>query len=187
MPPDAELGPRLVAQEGRLRLLLVHLTSPALRRRAALDDLAQEVWLRVLAAPERVPPPGDDERELAGYLRLVARHVVVDVARAARAQKRDAHVVPLATSTWSRTGLGAGPADATAGPLTRLARAEDAERLAAAFERLSPDHRRVLGLRRLEGLSAAEAGRRLGRSEKAVHSLYRRALEAWGAALDDPA
>jgi DNA-directed RNA polymerase specialized sigma24 family protein len=37
----------------------------------------------------------------------------------------------------------------------------------------------VIGLRQLEGLTAAEAGLRLGRSEVAVHSLYRRALEAW--------
>ena len=43
----------------------------------------------------------------------------------------------------------------------------------------TPDHRRVIGLRQFEGLSAAEVGQRLGRSESAVHSLYRRGLEAW--------
>jgi len=39
----------------------------------------------------------------------------------------------------------------------------------------------VIGLRQFEGLSAAAAGRRMGRSEAAVHSLYRRALLAWEA------
>jgi DNA-directed RNA polymerase specialized sigma24 family protein len=60
-----------------------------------------------------------------------------------------------------------------------VALGEETARLVAAYERLAPDHRRVLGLRRFEGLDAREAGRRMGRSEAAVHSLYRRALLAW--------
>ena len=179
-----ELGHRLAGLEGRLRLLLLHLASPALRRRVQVEDLVQEVFLRALATPERLPAESAGETELFRYLRTIARHTVIDVVRAARAAKRDGPTVPLARSGWSRTGLGASRvADDTAGPLTRLEGAEESERLRAAFDRLSPDHRRVLGLRKFEGLSAAEAGLRLGRSEKAVHSLYRRALEAWEAAL----
>ena len=53
-----------------------------------------------------------------------------------------------------------------------------------AYHALAPDHRRVLGLRQFEGLSAAETGARMGRSEAAVHSLYRRALVAWEAAAE---
>lgn len=51
---------------------------------------------------------------------------------------------------------------------------------AARSVRLEP--RRMLGLRRFEGLSAAETAARMGRSEAAVHSLFRRALGAWEAA-----
>ena len=65
------------------------------------------------------------------------------------------------------------------GPATHLAGAEAGDRLADAFARLSAEHRRVIGLRQLEGLSAAGAAARMGRSEGAVHSLYRRALAAW--------
>ena len=61
---------------------------------------------------------------------------------------------------------------------------DDAARVTRAFESLSPAHRRVLGLRQFEGLSAREAAARTGSTEKAVHSLYRRALEAWERALE---
>lgn len=179
-----DLGKRLADLDGRLRLLLLHLSSPGLRRRVQVEDLLQEVYLRALAGAGRLPAKSPGEVELLRYLRTIARHVVVDVVRAARAAKRDGRVVSLSRSDWSRAGVGVEEfADDTAGPLTRLEGAEESERLRMAFERLSPDHRRVLGLRKFEGLSAAEAGARLGRSEKAVHSLYRRALEAWEAAL----
>ena len=51
--------------------------------------------------------------------------------------------------------------------------------LERAFLELDPEHRRVIGARQFEGLSAAETARRMARSETAVHSLYRRALLAW--------
>jgi len=38
-------------------------------------------------------------------------------------------------------------------------------------------------LRRFEGHSAAEAAARMGRTETAVHSLFRRALAAWAEAV----
>jgi DNA-directed RNA polymerase specialized sigma24 family protein len=62
-------------------------------------------------------------------------------------------------------------------------RGETSQELLRAFLRLTPEHRRVIGLRQLEGLPAAQAARRLGRSETAVHSLFRRALQAWSEEL----
>ena len=178
------LGRRLANQEGRLRLLLLHLSGRAVRCRVDAEDLVQEVFLRALATPERIPGPSEGESELFRYLRTIARHTVIDVVRAARAQKRDGREEPLVRSDWSRTGLGASRlADPGPGPLTRLAGGETAEEVARAFDRLAPEHRRVLGLRKFEGLTASEAGGRMGRGEKAIHSLYRRALEAWEAEL----
>lgn len=177
--PD-QLGTRLGGLEGRLRLLLLHLAGPALRARVEIEDLLQEVYLRALAAQDRIPGPSDGEQELLRYLRVLARHTVIDVARAARAQKRDRREQRLDRSAWSRTRLGQlDPSDHGPGPRTHLEVAETSERLARAFDALTPEHRRVLGLRKFEGLSASEAANRMGRSEKAVHSLYRRALEAW--------
>ncbi len=76
-------------------------------------------------------------------------------------------------------------ADLVQGTMLRLLRSDataargSAEAWLAAFGTLTPEHRRVLGLRRFEGLSAAETAARMGRSETAVHSLFRRALVAW--------
>lgn len=184
---DSTLGQRLAGLQGPLRLLLLHLSGPAVRARVEVDDLLQEIWLRALARPAELPGPSEGELELLRYLRRIARNTVIDVVRAARAAKRDGVEVRLARSTWSRTQLaGIDPSDPGPGPRTHIEGAEAAERVTRAFESLSPSHRRVLGLRQFEGLSAREAATRMGTSEKAVHSLYRRALEAWERALDAP-
>jgi len=201
---ESDPGARLVACERGLRLLLAHLAGRAVRARVELDDLVQEVYLRALARPEALPPAEpvadgqDGPRGTAGdanpapdpalqrYLRRIARNAVVDVARAIRRAKRDGNERPLERSSWSRSGPAAGLATASPGPATRAGSNEEVARILASFEGLSPEHRRVIGLRQLEALSARETARRMGRSESAVHSLYRRALAAWGAAASPP-
>ncbi len=180
------LAERLCALEPRLRLLFAHLAGKRLRERVEVEDLVQEVFLRALGSRETLPPESAGEAELWRFLVHLARHVAVDAARALRAQKRSGVEQRLVHSDWSRAGSHPGGALAesalaarTHGPSTRVAALEGLEHMTRAFRRLSPEHRRVIGLRQFEGLSAAEAGLRLSRSETAVHSLYRRALEAW--------
>jgi len=205
---DSAAGSRLWAQAPRLRLLLRHLAGNALRERVELDDLVQETFLRVLASPGGLPPAqpgaagsacaegaagadvagtaGTADADLWRLLVHVARHVVVDVARAARAAKRGG--MPLPRAEWSQVGRGVSQCAAiTAGPATRAIGNETQTHLERAFATLSAEHRRVLGLRQLQGLSAEEAGARMGRSATAVHSLYRRALLAWEQALGEAA
>lgn len=180
MDPTPELGERLAAQGQALRLLVEHLAGRAIRARIEPDDLVQEVFLRALGSPADMPAEEPGEAPLRRYLARIARHAVVDAARALRAAKRDGRELPLARSEWSRAGVresrlpGAEP-----GPATRVASAESVLRLVETYRGLAPDHRRVIGLRQFEGLTAAQAARRMGRSEAAVHSLYRRALLAW--------
>jgi len=170
-------GARLAAHGARLRLLLAHLAGRAVRARVDVEDLLQEVYLR--AWTDRAALPAD-QAALGRFLARVARNVVVDVARALRTAKREGFAAPLLRSAWSRTGLE--PAAPAPGPPTAAGRAEEAALLQRAFDALSPEHQRVLRLRQLEGLSARETARRMGRSEAAVHSLYRRALDAWSEA-----
>ena len=173
-----ELGERLAQQSSRLRLLLAHLTGRALLARAGLDDLLQEVFVRAVTTTSELPAREPGDRALARVLNTIARHVVIDAARAARAAKRDGR--ELAITDWSRGGVRAsGVLDRAAGPATEAVGREVQSELVRAFRALAPDHRRVLGLRQFEGLSAAETAGRMRRSETAVHSLYRRALEAW--------
>ena len=178
----SEAGERLARHERRLRLLLVHLTGPALRARIEIDDLLQEVYLRALQA-ESLPPvdPEDTaDTQLGRFLGRIARNTVVDAARAVRAAKRDGRTDRLQHSSWSSAGLRASQILArTWGPATRVGARELEERLEQRFRALSPEHQRVIGLRQFEGLSARDTAQRMGRSETAVHSLYRRALAAW--------
>jgi RNA polymerase sigma factor (sigma-70 family) len=183
-PARAPDGERLAALEPRLRLLLQHLAGRALRARLDLDDLAQETFARVLAAPGGLPGPSPDDAELWRFLAAHARRATVDAARRLRAAKRDGLAEPLLRGDTRSPGVRESRVPQRApGPATEAAARGEVERLTAAFARLAPDHRRVIGLRQLEGLDAREAGRRMGRSATAVHSLYRRALEAWEAAL----
>lgn len=180
MSGGTEAGARLARWDRRLRMVLLHLAGPAVRARVDADDLVQEVYLRALSRPEAWP---EDDAALGRYLTAIARHVVVDVVRAARAAKRDGRVETLDRDTWTRAG--ATPAAVTAGPATRASGGEVSRRMAQAFLALSPEHRRVIGLRQFEGLSARETAARMGRGETAVHSLYRRALGAWETALGE--
>ncbi len=165
-----------------MRLLLTHLAGRAVRSRVELDDLLQEIYLRALAHPERLPSEEEGDAALGRYLTRIARHTVIDVARAIRAAKRSGGEEQLDRSDWSHAGLDL--AAQTAGPATRVVADESRHRLLARFEALSAEHRRVIGLRQFEGLSARDTARRMGRSETAVHSLYRRALEAWNVEED---
>jgi RNA polymerase sigma factor (sigma-70 family) len=183
---DSQAGARLQGQAQALTLCLAHLAGKAVRARVELEDLTQEVFLRALADPSGWPPPEPGEHALRRYLVHLARNVVVDVARAARAAKRDGRrEEPLQRSSWSRSG-GDEPARTGPGPATQAAGRDELARLVAAFARLAPDHRRVLGLRQFQGLDARATAARMGRGESAVHSLYRRALAAWAAQCERP-
>jgi len=174
------VGARLAAQRAHLELCYRHLVGRSLRRSVDVEDVVSEVWLRALRA--ELPPleePG--ERALRRYLAVICRHVVVDAARAVRAARRGGREHALGRADWSAAGS-ADWASPAPGPATRAASKEQEERLRRAFDTLPGEYRRVLGLRQFEGLSARETGRRMGRSESAVHSLYRRALLAWGQA-----
>lgn len=174
-----EAGERLAAQERRLRLLVAHLAGRAVRARVELDDLVQEVFLRTLASPRGLPAAEPGEGPLWRVLAQLARQTVIDAARALRAARRDGREERLARSDWSRAGVARTPRTQAPGPHTAAAERETSRAMAQAFLALAPEHQRVLGLRQFEGLSAEESGRRMGRSASAVHSLYRRALEAW--------
>ncbi|MBK8179065.1 MAG: RNA polymerase sigma factor [Planctomycetes bacterium] len=205
-----QAGARLAALMPRLRWLALHAAGRALRRRLDVEDLLQEACLRAWQARDRWPAPsaipeaggpgatdpgkgaarhGQEpaalgEDEFARWLSAVVRHTAVDAARAARARKRSGGEARLERTDFTRGGEGGEWAADTGGPATRAVRSEQRVLLERSFTELSGEHRRVLALRQFEGLSAAAAAARLGRSETAVHSLYRRALQAWQAGLD---
>lgn len=167
---------------GRLRLYVRHRLGRALGARVEVEDVVQETWLRAFAAVEGFEAAG--ESAFLRFLTTLARHVIADLARAARAAKRDGRERRLDRTAWSTAGGAAAVAARTRGPATRVEAAEEARLLEEAFARLSPEHRVVIALRQFEQLPAAEVAARTGRTTGAVHALYRRALTAWGAEFE---
>jgi RNA polymerase sigma-70 factor (ECF subfamily) len=83
---------------------------------------------------------------------------------------------------------GAGPGlpgtvPAVAGPEGAVLAAERRAEVAGAFRRLRPDQQEVLALRVLGGLSAAQVGEVLGKSEGAVRVAQHRALQSLRTAM----
>ena len=74
--------------------------------------------------------------------------------------------------------------DEAASPEDRLGWHESVESLTLALQQLPPAYQQVLALRFISGLSHAETGRVLGRSEEAVRVLQHRALSALRTLLD---
>jgi RNA polymerase sigma-70 factor (ECF subfamily) len=66
-----------------------------------------------------------------------------------------------------------------------LRREERFERLEKALRGLSPDHREVIVLARIEGLQMKEIAERLGRSNSAVKNLLLRALKELKSSFGD--
>jgi RNA polymerase sigma factor (sigma-70 family) len=162
----------------RLRLYVGHRLGRVLGRLVEVDDVVQETHVRALSEVRRIEPAGE-----SAFFRLlctISRHVIADVARAARARKRSGSTVRLDRSGWSRTGLGeSAVAGRVPGPLSHALAAEEARLLERAFAALPARYRRVIVLRQFEQRSARDVAALTRSSEQAVHALYRRALDAW--------
>ncbi len=126
--------------------------------RAEAEDVTQETFLRLWRQIDRF-----EGAELGPYLRTIALNLC-------RNRRRDAFRHPR-TELLEDVRPDPGPS-----PEEHLLVSEDRVRLQAALAALDPDQRRVLELRLVEGLSAAEAGMELLRTPEAVRALQYRAL-----------
>jgi RNA polymerase sigma-70 factor (ECF subfamily) len=119
---------------------------------------------------------GGTTAEWLGWLRQIASHNACDLARHyAGTQKRLVKKeVPLEPDGQAVRG----PGDAPNSPSIEAVLQEQQLLLADAIAQLSPDHREVIVLRNLQGLSFADIAERLGRSRPAVQMLWMRAIES---------
>ena len=129
------------------------------RDRETAEDLAQQVFLKAWQAIPRYEQRG---LPFKAWLYRMAHNQMVDHFRTHR-------------PTSDLEGVDV-PQDAEAEQ--RVLEAERNERLGAALERLSEDHRRVLVLRFLMEKPAREIGEIMGRKEVTVRGLQLRALRA---------
>jgi RNA polymerase sigma-70 factor, ECF subfamily len=131
--------------------------------RSVAEDLTATTFERALVALRR---GGFRNDSFGGWLYRVASNAIVDHVR------NGTRTVPLDDGATP----GAGDPDERAAGAFRAALARD--ELQRAFARLSPSQRRVLTLRFLDDLDAAEASAVLGCSRNTFAARLHRALEA---------
>lgn len=146
---------------------------PQLRARESMSDVVQSVCRELLLHRDAFQHP--DENGFQAWLFTTARRKIANRARDLVRDKRDVRreVGDLGESAFG--ALGAAYARISS-PSGKALVAEEVRRLEAAIDQLPEEHREVITLAHLAGLSRAEIGVRMGRSEEAVRALLHRAM-----------
>lgn len=145
----------------RLRALVYSRLGPVLRERLEVEDVVQETFLKAFRSVERFHWQGEDS--FLRWLGGIAENLLLYLAR----EHRKSRKLPLDGDV---------PAGGTS-PSQMMRRDERFERLQAALDGLSPEHREVIILARLQGLPIRDIAKRLDRSPNATAQLLWRALQ----------
>jgi RNA polymerase sigma-70 factor (ECF subfamily) len=162
----------------RLRAFVRARVDGALRARESSSDLVQSVCREVLDHADTFTWQGEERfrawlfTTALNKIRQRARHYAAAKRAGQQAEQRvsDAQVADVYATLNSPSQL------AAAGELQQT--------MEQALEQLSEDHREVITLSRIVGLSHAEVARQMARSEGAVRVLLSRALLALVEAID---
>jgi len=172
-PPDEACLDSLVARYWKI--LFARCQMLTLDREAA-NDLAQEAWLRVLRARQRLEPDGD----FRAYVMTIAANLWRDRNRTSRraGEMSDDRMASLDAPMSTDDGETFALSDLVPDPHTLPVEEQALLRLDidTALERLSPRLRDVLLARILSGDSCAEIGERYGRSEQTASAWVREAI-----------
>ncbi len=137
-----------------------------------VDEILQETFLEAFRDLSRF-----EYRSAGAFFRWLSRiadHVLADAARYHGRRKR--HAVALERFRSESNPQGPEPVD-TKTPSRLLADKEAVERLLDKLDSLPEDYRQAIVLTKMEGLTTAEMGARLGRSREAAALLLHRALK----------
>ena len=139
------------------------LIASSVRAPADAEELTQEVFERAIRSLPNFEYTG---APFSAYLTRIARNLIHDTWR--MQSRRSVH-----QSEWPNFEI----ADAET-PEDQAVSTSELEVLRIAMKKLSLNHRRVLYLRLVEGLSTEETARRMGRGNDAIRQLQKRALDA---------
>jgi RNA polymerase sigma-70 factor (ECF subfamily) len=157
------------ASRDRLERFIRSRMGPALNARMEAEDVLQETLLRAFCSIGNLQ--WQDAEAFLSWLGSIAEHVIKTQAE----KKREARLLGSALDVpGSRVP-----------PSKALRREERFERLRESLAALSPEHREVILLARIERLSFTEIGRRMGRSPDAAKQLLSRALKHLKAAFGE--
>jgi RNA polymerase sigma-70 factor (ECF subfamily) len=132
-----------------------------LRERIQDEDVLQETFLKAYESLGRFRWEG--EEPFFGWLCTIAHHALLRLARRyLKIEDLELHREIPDTGT---------------SPSGALRRNERWKRFVEALDGLSPEHREVITLARIQGVPVREIARRMNRSPKAVYQLIWRALQ----------
>ncbi|HEV3115639.1 MAG TPA: sigma-70 family RNA polymerase sigma factor [Gemmataceae bacterium] len=184
---DAQaLGQALELYRNYLTLLARMQLGRRLQGKADPSDIVQEAFLS--AYRDFAKFRGTTETELLHWLRKILATTLAALARRyVGTRRRDTRLERTLHDELehSSQALDGGLAAPHSSPSQQAVRREQAVLLADALEQLSEDHRDVIVLRQLEGLSFPEVAQRMARSSDAVKKLWVRALASLRKALGD--
>ena len=140
----------------------------SLGERGAAEEIVQEVFTRAWRHAERYDPARGSVRT---WLYQIARHAIIDVRRRASARPS---LAP-----------GGEPLLDTAASRDSIEQAMLGWQVAAALERLTPEHRQMIRLAHVQGLAVREIAQRLGLPEGTVKSRTWYALRSLRLILDE--
>jgi RNA polymerase sigma-70 factor (ECF subfamily) len=130
--------------------------------RALAEDFTSDTFLRALRRIGSVNYLG---RDIGAWLVTIARNIVLDHAKSARARLE----VMTADTPDSGVPSATSPEDA-------VIDAETYQLLLAAIEELNPEQRQCVTLRFIQGMSIAETAERMGKNDGAIKALQHRAI-----------
>jgi RNA polymerase sigma-70 factor (ECF subfamily) len=119
-----------------------------------------------------------NEGDFLRWLSKIAENRLRDILDDFHAHKRDIHKEIPFKETGRTTEAGAAEPMRDTTPSVIMRKREALDRLEQALDALKPEHKEVIVLKRIEGLSHAEIARRLGKNTGAVRMLLARAMAA---------
>jgi RNA polymerase sigma factor (sigma-70 family) len=149
----------------RLRTYVRLQAGTALRAREPVEDLVQSIVRELLTDADEFDYDG--EAAFKSYMYTVARNKIVSKRRYHDAAMRtNGRAMQLSDAVWDLPERDRGSLDGT--PSRCAEHSEDVERLKASFASLDEEDRRILFMRRILDVPAAEIARELGIAESTV-------------------
>jgi RNA polymerase sigma-70 factor, ECF subfamily len=173
----AAMGELLYRHADELRDFVARRLGGPVRAVVEVDDVVQDTFALAFRRIESYEPAGD--ASFMAWLRTIASHRLIDLARSEARQKRGGAVRRVVPANASDTifSLYEALAATDSTPLRKASREEALRLMHVALAELPPDHRDAIRLRYLEEWTADEVARHLGRTPDAVRGLIRRAKE----------
>ena len=160
---------------------------PSLRRLLDSSDLVQETALKAHQHRDQFRGDPADERQVVKWLQVILVNTFRDKLRQVSkgAHRVDLHQLVDKLAMDSSARLESWMTDGQSSPSEQAERHEFLLRLAGALERLPDDQRDVFILHRMMDEPVARIADQLGRTEKSVAGLLRRAAQRLGELLPE--